>query len=669
VRFVFTHRRRHARRTQQLELSQAGTSSTHELLLTADTLDEADAEVPQPASGSSSTQIATPAAAAAATADAHGEQGRNDHSDYTPVDVLLLCGSGGGAAGESGSVGRRTAASVAAKTPLLAALYAQTYGGSRGQQTQQMHGAAGNTAMEEAGDLSALWKRTHRLVYRAHAAPLASAATTAAACDSDVGGWVAGGCAGSVDAAGAAVASGSGMRAVATEKATAAAQGGSSRLRGEKRRRDAKAKVRAERAEPEEIQAAAAAITVASPLPSERTALDATLRRVWSLLRLGEVAAAEAAQGHGTCADVQALLSLLLLLRLVSDVLHWDVRVGDGGAGGGSDSTVEQAAASAAAAAAVERGGSSNAKRECQWHATRLGARMLTAMHEPAVVAAGLLPAWCAALARSFPEVLPYQAREHLFYCSAFGTTRAVHALQQWEAEGGGAGNTARGGSGGGGSGDGGGGGALGTLRKDRVVIGREPVLQWAERVMRVHADRPSVLDIGFHAEKGFGLGVTAEWYTLVAAKLQCPVENASVRMWQQGDEQAVDPTASLVTSGGLFPATMDPAHCPTAVTDRFRLLGHMTAKALQDRRVLPCVLSAAFLKAAQGHSLVLEDVAGVAALGTVPAFLTSLRQAAAAAAAGKGSSGASSLDDVIPIGCYFVVRRPHHNLTTVRSD
>ena len=103
-----------------------------------------------------------------------------------------------------------------------------------------------------------------------------------------------------------------------------------------------------------------------------------------------------------------------------------------------------------------------------------------------------------------------------------------MHALQEWEAEGGGGGYTARGGGGGGGGGDGGGsgggsggggggaggggGGALGTLRKDRVVIGREPVLQWAERVMRVHADRPSVLDIGFHAEKGFGLGVTAEW-------------------------------------------------------------------------------------------------------------------------------------------------------------
>ena len=53
--------------------------------------------------------------------------------------------------------------------------------------------------------------------------------------------------------------------------------------------------------------------------------------------------------------------------------------------------------------------------------------------------------------------------------------------------------------------------------------------------------------------------------YALVAAKLQCPVENAAVRMWQQGDEQACDATASLVTSGGLFPATTDPAEvCST---------------------------------------------------------------------------------------------------------
>jgi hypothetical protein len=46
-----------------------------------------------------------------------------------------------------------------------------------------------------------------------------------------------------------------------------------------------------------------------------------------------------------------------------------------------------------------------------------------------------------------------------------------------------------------------------------------------------------------------------------VAGKLQCPLENARTRMWQQGDDDAA---GCLVTAGGLFPAALHPADCPT---------------------------------------------------------------------------------------------------------
>jgi hypothetical protein len=46
-------------------------------------------------------------------------------------------------------------------------------------------------------------------------------------------------------------------------------------------------------------------------------------------------------------------------------------------------------------------------------------------------VAAGLLPGWCLGVATDFPELLPLPAREHAFYCAAFGPARAVHTIRE----------------------------------------------------------------------------------------------------------------------------------------------------------------------------------------------------------------------------------------------
>jgi E3 ubiquitin-protein ligase TRIP12 len=203
---------------------------------------------------------------------------------------------------------------------------------------------------------------------------------------------------------------------------------------------------------------------------------------------------------------------------------------------------------------------------------------------------------------------------------------------------------------------------------------------------MRAHGQRRSVLDVAFHGERGFGLGVTAEWYSLVATKLQCPLENVLVPMWQMDDDGNADSGAeetetkpALVMRGGLFPAVLDASHgvegggaeTAAAVLRRFHLLGQLVAKALQDRRVLPIVLSKAFLKAVTRRPVLLSDLAEIDALGSVPAFLLRMRhlasrQAAACpndsvAAAADAAQVRKAVAEEIPMACYFVVPTAPH--------
>ena len=127
-----------------------------------------------------------------------------------------------------------------------------------------------------------------------------------------------------------------------------------------------------------------------------------------------------------------------------------------------------------------------------------------------------------------------------------------------------GGGDGAAGAGGGVGGGDGAAGGAgvlfgrggarrLGTLRRDRVTVRRDAVVEDAEILMRHHARHKSVLEVLFRGEEGFGGAVTKEFYNKVADALQTRAENAANQMWIP-DEDGADGPTHLWHTRGLFP-------------------------------------------------------------------------------------------------------------------
>lgn len=213
------------------------------------------------------------------------------------------------------------------------------------------------------------------------------------------------------------------------------------------------------------------------------------------------------------------------------------------------------------------------------------------------------LPAWCEELNHSCPFLFPFETRQLYFNCTAFGASRSIVWLQTQrdvtierqrtpglsprrddphEFR-------------------------VGRLKHERVKVPRgETLLEWAMQVMKIHADRKSILEVEFQGEEGTGLGPTLEFYALVAAELQ----RRDLSMWMCDDEdvmtsvdldlgEGVKPPGYYVRRpSGLFPAPLpqNSEICDKAVR-YFWFLGVFLAKVLQDNRLVDLPLSQSFLK------------------------------------------------------------------------
>ncbi|XP_067942720.1 E3 ubiquitin-protein ligase HECTD1-like [Watersipora subatra] len=217
------------------------------------------------------------------------------------------------------------------------------------------------------------------------------------------------------------------------------------------------------------------------------------------------------------------------------------------------------------------------------------------------VLASMALPDWCERLTKWCPMLFSYDLRSLYFNYTAYGTSRAIISLQNRREQ----------------TQDRTSGTKVsrredsveyrvGRLKHERVKVPRgENLLPWAMQVMRYHAERKSVLEIEFTEEEGTGLGPTLEFYALVSAELQ----RTSHAMWITDDadhtaaERAVDighgikpPGFYIQREGGLFPAPY-PQSMAHKVTELFRFLGCLLAKALQDGRLVDIPLSRPFIK------------------------------------------------------------------------
>uniref|UniRef100_A0AAV2JG34 E3 ubiquitin-protein ligase n=1 Tax=Knipowitschia caucasica TaxID=637954 RepID=A0AAV2JG34_KNICA len=229
--------------------------------------------------------------------------------------------------------------------------------------------------------------------------------------------------------------------------------------------------------------------------------------------------------------------------------------------------------------------------------------KILQQIEEPLALASGALPEWCEQLTSKCPFLIPFETRQLYFTCTAFGASRAIVWLQnrrEATMERSRPSTAVRR--------DDPGEFRVGRLKHERVKVPRgDSMMQWAESVMGVHAERKSVLEVEFLGEEGTGLGPTLEFYALVAAEFQ----RTSLGIWLCDDDFPDDESRQVDLGGGLKPpgfyvqrsCGLFPAPFPQdseeldRVTQLFHFLGVFLAKCVQDSRLVDLPLSRPFFK------------------------------------------------------------------------
>lgn len=233
----------------------------------------------------------------------------------------------------------------------------------------------------------------------------------------------------------------------------------------------------------------------------------------------------------------------------------------------------------------------------------KITTKILQQIEEPLALASGALPDWCEQLTSKCPFLIPFETRQLYFTCTAFGASRAIVWLQnrrEATMERSRPSTTVRR--------DDPGEFRVGRLKHERVKVPRgEAMMEWAESVMQLHADRKSVLEVEFQGEEGTGLGPTLEFYALVAAEFQ----RTSLGIWLCDDDFPDDESRQVDLGGGLKPpgfyvqrsCGLFPAPFPQdseeleRITKLFHFLGIFLAKCIQDNRLVDLPISQPFFK------------------------------------------------------------------------
>lgn len=230
----------------------------------------------------------------------------------------------------------------------------------------------------------------------------------------------------------------------------------------------------------------------------------------------------------------------------------------------------------------------------------KLSSKLTQQLSDNIAMCSGCLPPWCGDLVAACPFLFPFEIRRRLLYCTAMGMHRAIHWLQVNQGVGSELSHHRDGRE-----------PRLGRLQRQKVRVSRQRILESAGKVMNLQSARKMVLEVEFFNEVGTGTGPTMEFYTLASRELRLRCHG----MWRSeaapidasGDE------AELVSApNGLFPAPLAPGS-DGSVVDKFKLLGRLAGKALQDGRLLDLELSPAFYRCAlRGLPLGLVDLAGI---------------------------------------------------------
>ncbi|XP_038637323.1 E3 ubiquitin-protein ligase HECTD1 isoform X2 [Scyliorhinus canicula] len=229
--------------------------------------------------------------------------------------------------------------------------------------------------------------------------------------------------------------------------------------------------------------------------------------------------------------------------------------------------------------------------------------KILQQIEEPLALASSALPDWCEQLTSKCPFLIPFETRQLYFTCTAFGASRAIVWLQnrrEATMERTRTTTAVRR--------DDPGEFRVGRLKHERVKVPRgDTLMEWAENVMQIHADRKSVLEVEFLGEEGTGLGPTLEFYALVAAEFQ----KKELGIWLCDDDFPDDESRQVDLGGGLKPpgyyvqrscglfsaAFPQDSEEMDRITKLFHFLGIFLAKCVQDSRLVDIPISKPFFK------------------------------------------------------------------------
>ncbi|KAG8545136.1 hypothetical protein GDO81_021357 [Engystomops pustulosus] len=233
----------------------------------------------------------------------------------------------------------------------------------------------------------------------------------------------------------------------------------------------------------------------------------------------------------------------------------------------------------------------------------KITTKILQQIEEPLALASGALPDWCEQLTSKCPFLIPFETRQLYFTCTAFGASRAIVWLQNRREA-----TVERSRTASAVRRDDPGEFRVGRLKHERVKVPRgESLMEWAENVMQIHADRKSVLEVEFLGEEGTGLGPTLEFYALVAAEFQ----KTDLGIWLCDDDFPDDESRQVDLGGGLKPPGyyvqrscglfIAPYPQDSEELDRVtrlcHFLGVFLAKCIQDNRLVDLPISKPFFR------------------------------------------------------------------------
>lgn len=132
----------------------------------------------------------------------------------------------------------------------------------------------------------------------------------------------------------------------------------------------------------------------------------------------------------------------------------------------------------------------------------------------------------------------------------------------------------------------------IGSIRRCKIRVKRDNILDCGIKVMEVHGNSHSLIEFDFSDEKGSGLGPTMEFYSLSADTLK-----NMASLWRK------------MENGSLFPAPIESVVIKEKVLSYFKFIGWLCARSICDDRLVDLPFSDLFWDLVLQKPITLFDI------------------------------------------------------------